>query len=84
MINNVVAVDQGLDNVEEVLKAEGYQLVSPKQGDLSHVVAVVLNGLDENLMGMEDITTASTVIDASGLSADQVLEQVKRAGSLQS
>jgi hypothetical protein len=84
LVTNVVAVDQGLDNVEAVLKAEGYQVISTKHEDLSEAVAVVVNGLDENLMGIEEIVTASTVIDASGLSLNQVLNQVNRARTLQS
>lgn len=83
MAQNVVAVDQALGNVDTLLRAEGYRVV-PLSSDLSQVEAVVVNGLAENLMGIEEIMTASTVIDASGLSAEQVLAQVKRSESRKS
>jgi uncharacterized membrane protein len=83
LAQNVVAVDQALGNVDTLLRAEGYRVV-PLSSDLSQVEAVVVNGLAENLMGIEEIMTASTVIDASGLSAEQVLAQVKRSESRKS
>lgn len=77
MAKSRVAVDQTLENVDALLRSEGYQVI-PLSGDLSQVEAVVVNGLTENLNAIEEVVTASTVIDGSDLSAEQVLEQVQR------
>ena len=79
-----VALDQGLTDVEEVLKDEGYDVVELNRGENDDALAVVVNGLSENIMGMEDVVTASTIIDASGLNAEQIVEQVKRSEVKQS
>jgi hypothetical protein len=72
---HTVAVQDGLDPVRNALLAEGYHIV-----DLRHVNnadLVVLNGINENLMGIADTSTKAPVITANGLTPTQVVNEVR-------
>ncbi|MDH7480279.1 MAG: YkuS family protein [Syntrophomonadaceae bacterium] len=70
-----VAVAEGLSGLGRLLREEGYTVVGPEAGE--EVIAVVVTGMDSNLMGMQDIRTAAPVIDATGQTADQILRRIR-------
>ncbi|HHT48119.1 MAG TPA: YkuS family protein [Firmicutes bacterium] len=72
-----IAVENGLTQIEDALRQEGYQVVDPEESG-SNVDAVVITGMDENLMGITDMMTTGVVIDASGLDANEVLTELER------
>lgn len=72
-----IAVEDGLSQIEAALLQEGYQVVDPEEAG-ANVDAVVVTGMDENLMGITDTLTSGVVIDASGLDADEVLAELER------
>ncbi|HEY8345611.1 MAG TPA: YkuS family protein [Bacillota bacterium] len=72
-----IAVENGLSQIETALRQEGYQVVDPEEVG-SNVDAVVMTGMDENLMGITDTLTTGVVIDASGLNANEVLAELER------
>jgi len=72
-----IAVEDGLSQIEAALRQEGYQVVDPEEAG-ANVDAVVVTGMDENLMGITDTLTSGVVIDASGLDADEVLAELER------
>lgn len=39
--------------------------------------AVIVNGIDKNFMGIEDVAQNIPVINAQGKTADQILEELK-------
>lgn len=78
MDNKKVAVAEGLSGLGRLLREEGYTVVSPDAGE--EVIAVVVTGMDNNLMGMQDIQTMAPVIDAAGQTADQILERIRELG----
>lgn len=67
-----VAVDDSLSPVREHLTAQGFDVVGLRDGVPEGVVAIVVNGLDDDLMGRQDIVARVPVIDAAGRSPDQV------------
>ncbi|HHW43186.1 hypothetical protein GFC01_13100 [Desulfofundulus thermobenzoicus] len=73
-----VAVEEGLTGVRDLLRKTGYQVVSPGSGE--EVLAVVGTGLDNNVMNMQDITTRSVVIDATGKTPAEILSRVRELG----
>lgn len=75
-----VAVDDSLSNVQQALTEEGYEVVA-LDDDLDAVVAIVVNGLDDDVMGIETRETTAPVIDADGLSANEVVEEVREAAT---
>ncbi|MGG3468864.1 YkuS family protein [Neobacillus pocheonensis] len=73
-----IGVEQSLTNISQVLREKGYDVVDLKQeSDAQNCDCCVVSGLDSNVMGMQDTTTKASVIDANGLSADEVCQQVE-------
>ncbi len=75
-MKKIIAVEEGLSQIRSVLEEEGYVVVKP--GTSNRIDATVITGMDENIMGMQDISDKSVVIDASGKTADQVLNDLKQ------
>lgn len=74
-----VAVEQSLTNVSEALRQKGYEVVDMKSShDAENCSCCVVSGVDSNVMGMQDVSTKASVIEASGLSADEVCRQVEQ------
>lgn len=73
-----IGVEQSLTNVQQVLREKGYDVVELKQeSDAKNCDCCVVTGLDSNVMGMQDTFTKGSVIDANGLSADEVCREIE-------
>ncbi|RKO65525.1 YkuS family protein [Desulfofundulus salinus] len=70
-----IAVEENLTGLRELLREQGYTVVNP--GNSENVLAIVVTGLDNNTMNMQDITTKVPVIDAAGKTPDQILSRIK-------
>lgn len=78
-MSNIIGVEQSLTNVEDALKAKGYEVIQLRnEEDAKNCAACVITGQDENVMGISDIVTSGSVINASGLSADEVVDRVEK------
>ncbi|WP_042355428.1 YkuS family protein [Bacillus rubiinfantis] len=74
-----IGVEQSLTNVTEALREKGYDVVELKQEtDAKNVDCCVVTGLDSNVMGIQDTVTKAPVIDANGLSAEEVCREVEQ------
>lgn len=78
MIQGIIAVEQNLTNVIDLLETEGYEVVALDQSNLDSVDAVVVSGGDINLMNIQDTLTEVPVISAAGKSAEEVLDEIDR------
>jgi hypothetical protein len=78
LTGNKIAVEDQLTDVKQMLQENGYTVVSPKNS--ANVAAVVVSGMDNNLMNMQGITTKAPVIDAAGKSPDQILSRIRQLG----
>ncbi|MCL6477920.1 MAG: YkuS family protein [Peptococcaceae bacterium] len=58
-----------------MLKKEGYEVVFPYRGQ--DVDAIIVSGLDNNVMNMQDITDAAPVIDAGGKTAEDIIQRLR-------
>ncbi|MCL6589517.1 MAG: YkuS family protein [Firmicutes bacterium] len=72
-----VAVESGLSNVSEFLTNRGFDVLEFQHNQeikdvFSNVDAVVVTGMDENLLGIQDIETNVPVIEASGLTPAEI------------
>lgn len=74
-----VAVEDNLDQVERLLRNNGYEVVRLDGQPQQQIDCCVITGQDNNMMGMMDITTGAPVINAEGLTADEVFQQINRA-----
>lgn len=73
-----IGVEQSLTNVQEALREKGYDVVElKKESDTQECECCVVSGLDSNVMGMQDIDYKGSVIEASGMSADEVCQEVE-------
>lgn len=71
-----VALDEGLSSIlGEMLKREGYEVVSPYRGQ--DVDAIVTTGIDNNVMGIMDIKDTAPVIDASGKTPEEIIKRLR-------
>ncbi|WP_251553734.1 YkuS family protein [Neobacillus muris] len=73
-----VGVEQSLTNIQQALRDKGHDVVELKQeSDATNCDCCVITGMDSNVMGMQDTVTKAPVIDANGLSADEVCQAVE-------
>ena len=76
-MNKRIAVEDTLSDVAQALQSKGYEVVSLKQeSDASGCDCCVVSGQDQNVMGMQSVSTQGSVINADGMTADQVCQQV--------
>lgn len=74
-----IGVEQSLSNVQQALKEKGHEVVELRQeSDALGCDCCVITGLDSNVMGMQDTVTQAPVIEANGLSAEEVCQQVEQ------
>lgn len=77
MLPYVIAVDETLSAVRQYLEDNGYETTGLEEG-LNEAAVIVVSGMDRDFLGDETITAEVPVIDAAGLTADEVLGQVER------
>ncbi|PKM82941.1 MAG: hypothetical protein CVU89_02055 [Firmicutes bacterium HGW-Firmicutes-14] len=82
MARKRVAIENTMGNMRDYLSEKGYEVVQldphTQTGiELKNCDAVVIAGTDENLMGINSIKTESPVIDARGMSPQQVLNRLE-------
>ncbi|MGR3762616.1 YkuS family protein [Rossellomorea sp. NS-SX7] len=73
-----IGVEESLQNVVQALREKGHDVVELKQEtDAQGCDCCVVTGIDSNVMGIQNAATQGSVIEASGLSADEVCQQVE-------
>jgi glutamine amidotransferase PdxT len=73
-----IGVEQSLTNVQDALRERGHEVVELKNAsDTQDCSCCVVTGGDSNVMGMQDTDMKGSVIDASGLTADEVCQEVE-------
>lgn len=82
MGNKRVAVEGNLSSLKKYLSEQGFEVVnldpiSYSGLELKNCDAIVISGMDTNLLGHEDITTKAPVIEASGRTEAEILDQIK-------
>ncbi len=73
-----IAVEGSLTNVQQALREKGYDVVELSSGaNLQNFDCCVVSGLDTDVMGMQDALTNGSVIEASGLSAEEIVKRIE-------
>ncbi|ACL68798.1 YkuS family protein [Halothermothrix orenii] len=72
-----IAVEEGLSNIAQELERFGYQVVNLTNQNMREADAIVISGQDRNMMNREDITSKAQIIDARGLTAVQVRNELE-------
>lgn len=77
MARKVVAVEEALVPVQDYLRGKGYRVVG-LDADLARVDAVVVRGSDVDALGRQDVLTPAPVIEAAGLTPEEVDREIQR------
>lgn len=73
-----IGVEQSLTNVSDALRSKGYEVIPlSNESDVKDVDCCVVTGMDSNIMGIQTTSTEVPVIEASGLSAEEVCQKVE-------
>ncbi|MBD1381290.1 YkuS family protein [Metabacillus arenae] len=73
-----IGVEQSLSDVEAALKQKGYDVVQLKnENDANGCDCCVVTGQNSNVMGINNSVIPGSVIEASGMSADEICQQVE-------
>lgn len=74
-----IGIEQSLSDVEAALKEKGYEVVTMKtEDDAKGCDCCVVTGLDTDMLGISDTMTGASVIQATGLTADEICQQVEQ------
>ncbi|MGE5575586.1 MAG: YkuS family protein [Syntrophothermus sp.] len=76
-----IAVSNELGNIRQMLKDEGYVVIGPEEG-MEDVEAVIISGVDKDLLGIEDRVTNAPVINADGRQPEEILYQLRKYENL--
>ena len=73
-----IGVEQSLTNVSEALRDKGFNVVTLKEeSDAKNCDVCVITGQDENVMGIQNVVSQGSILNASGLSAEEVCQEVE-------
>lgn len=78
-----IAIEHNLENVAQHLMSEGYkvdkyddtQIGQLRNGDTYD--AIVISGGNKDFMGVSDTSTKTTVINAEGMTPEQVIDEIR-------
>ena len=72
-----VAVEDGLTNVEQALRKEGFEVTKLTQGSMNNVDAAVITGMSNDFMGFADTRSKCPVVEAHGMTADEIVSSLQ-------
>ncbi|MBP1934103.1 YkuS family protein [Ammoniphilus resinae] len=76
-----IGVEATLSDVKQQLQNSGHEVVDLEAENAQQCDACVISGQDKDVMGMADVATNSSVINAQGMTPQEVVEQVNRSFS---
>lgn len=81
MQNKTIAVEKGLTQVQQALEHAGFATLTLDQQrgqeDWRNASMIVVSGINENFMGIQDTDTKAPVISAAGLTAEEIVRIAK-------
>lgn len=78
-MNGKIGIEESLSDVENALKEKGYDVIKLKaMEDAKGCDCCVVTGLDSNMLGVSNVVTEGSVIEASGLTADEICQIVEQ------
>lgn len=78
-----IGIEEGLSNVTNFLISEGYSVQTmkgPEDEDVSlkSLDAIIISGLDTDTIGYSDVRTKAQIINADGLTPQEVKNMIER------
>ena len=77
-----IAISESLSPLKQALHRAGYKVINLEneavisETEIAEYDAVVVSGMDINMMGMQDISGRAIVINAAGKRADEILQEL--------
>ncbi|WP_048602142.1 YkuS family protein [Rubeoparvulum massiliense] len=72
-----IGVEENLTHVEDALRERGYETVPLRnEDDFYGCDCCVVTGQDSNLMGIQNVSFEGSIIDASGMNAEEICREV--------
>lgn len=80
-MNNRIAVEPELTPVKDYLSGKGFKVETVNYGEYTNKTtdrfdAYVVTGMDTNFLGVSDTNTKAIIIDATGMTPDQVYKEL--------
>lgn len=73
-----IGVENSLGDIKQYLESQGHQVMEMNEANLKSCDCCVISGQDQNMMGMANAVTKAPVINADGMTAEEVLQEVQR------
>ncbi|WP_138415123.1 YkuS family protein [Aquibacillus sediminis] len=74
-----IGIEGTLADVKGALQAKGHDVVDLRQEqDAQNCDCCVISGQDKDVMGIQNAATQASVINADGMTADEVCQQVEQ------
>lgn len=77
-----IAIDEKLSPIEDFLKRKGYdtQCINMNSENVKNqnYDAFIVSGGDENILGIQDTVSKAPVINAAGLTPEQIDQKIKQ------
>ncbi|MBU5266499.1 YkuS family protein [Virgibacillus proomii] len=74
-----IGVEESLANVKEALMEMGHEVVDLRsEEDAAYCDCCIISGQDKDVMGITEAVIAGSVINAQGMSAEDVCQMVNR------
>lgn len=73
-----IAVENSLGNIKDALRNSGHEVMDISD-NLDACDCCVISGEDKNMMGMADRATQASVINAQGMTEDEVVQRVSQS-----
>lgn len=70
-----IVVDDELGNIKSTLEQKGFTVLGMKEMD-KNPDAVIISGMEKNVMGIQDIQTDAPIISALGMDEDEVIKEL--------
>lgn len=73
-----IGVEHSLTDVQQALQQKGHQVIQlHSEQDAQGCDCCIITGMDSNVMGMSNHSIDGPVIEASGLTAEEICQQVE-------
>lgn len=73
-----IAVENSLESIKNELQQNGHEVVSMDSSNLQNCDCCVISGQDKNMLGIAETVTKASVINAQGMTSEQVLQQINQ------
>jgi len=74
-----IAVENSLGNVRQALENSGFQVVNLDETSAQQCDCCVISGQDKNVLGITERATQAAVVNAQGMTAEQVVQQINQS-----